>query len=187
MAAVPPGLAERGSPLPLAEAGPSPRDASPAVTRISHPANGSFDVVITQGAARNDLPDLTGILSGNPVYTVYLRVGDEKEWLLEYCLPTRANSRPNPYQVDIGNATGISPPYPLVTVIPNSLLELPHPKHIILQGVLTAAGALAEVRPLGTSGAASDALARQIASLLSQWQFRPAMQDEAFDWLERWM
>ena len=43
---------------------------------------------------------------------------------------------------------------------------------------LTAAGALAEVRPLGTSGAASDALARQIASLLSQWQFRPAMQDK---------
>src|SRR5207248_11550049 len=63
--------------------------APPEVTRIEHPSNGNFDVVIMQSGPRADLPDLGGMLTGNPVYTVYLRVGDQKEWLLEYCVPVR--------------------------------------------------------------------------------------------------
>src|ERR1017187_7933662 len=49
--------------------------------------SGNFDVVILQSVARDDMPDVGGNLSGNPVYTVYLKVGDEREWLLEYCIP----------------------------------------------------------------------------------------------------
>jgi len=48
-------------------------------------------VVILQSVSRDDLPDVGGALSGNPVYTVYLKVGDEREWLLEYCIPGTVN------------------------------------------------------------------------------------------------
>ncbi|SPF40658.1 hypothetical protein SBA4_2540008 [Candidatus Sulfopaludibacter sp. SbA4] len=142
----------------------------PGVTRIEHPANGSFDVVVTQSGTRDDLSELGGILTGNPVYSVYLPVGDSKEWLLQYCIPARESVRANPYQVDVEDVGTITPPYPISTVIPNSLLAQPIARHIVLHGFLTAAGIL---RGVGAADS-SNPLLSEILALLSQWQFRPA-------------
>jgi len=142
----------------------------PGVTRIEHPANGSFDVVVTQSGTRDDLLELGGILTGNPVYSVYLPVGDSKEWLLQYCIPARESVRANPYQVDVEDVGTITPPYPISTVIPNSLLAQPIARHIVLHGFLTAAGIL---RGVGAADS-SNPLLSEILALLSQWQFRPA-------------
>jgi hypothetical protein len=157
-----------GSPEVLARGG-----APPGVTRIDHPVDGSFDVVVTQSASRDDLSELGGILSGNPVYSVYLRVGDQKEWLLEYCVPARRNVQPNPYQIDVDDAGSITPPYPISTVIPNSVLVQPITRHIVLHGVLTAAGNLQSVKAADSSSP----LMSEILALLSQWQFRPALRN----------
>jgi hypothetical protein len=142
------------------------------VIRVAHPVNGNFDVVILQSVSRDDLPDVGGTLSGNPVYTVYLKVGDEREWLLEYCIPSNV-TRTSPYQVNIDDSGAVSAPYPVTTVIPKNVVELPHPKHIVLHGLLSAAGVFREI----TGPDAESPLVREVLPLLREWQFRPALRD----------
>jgi len=150
------------------------QNSAAAVVRTAHPSNGNFDVVILQSVTRDDLPGGGGTLSGNPVYTVYLSVGDAREWLLEYCIPASVNSRASSYQVNIDDPGAVSAPYPLLTVIPRNAFELPHPQHIVLHGLLSAAGIFHEVKAPDTESA----LVREVLPLLSQWQFRPALRDK---------
>jgi hypothetical protein len=148
-----------------------PQSARSGITRINHPLSGSFDVVITQSAARDDLPDVGRILTGNPVYTVYLRVGDQKEWMLEYCVPVVESRQSTPYQINIDDAAPVTPPYPISTTIPDSISSKAITAHIVFHGLLTADGNLRnlEVPQKGST------LANQILLLLGEWQFRPAM------------
>jgi hypothetical protein len=142
--------------------------------RITHTPTGSFDVVIAQsGATRDDLPDVAGILTGNPIYTVYLRVGDEREWLLEYCLPGEKQVQSSPYEVNIGPVTQVTPPYPLFTSIPGSVLQQRHREYIVLHGRLTADGSFRDVKAADSG----NALGREILAMLGDWQFRPALRD----------
>jgi hypothetical protein len=134
---------------------------------------GSFDVVVAQSGAAADLPEAAGILTGNPIYTVYLRVGDEREWLLEYCLPGEKQVQSNPYEINIGPVIQVTPPYPLFTSIPGSLLQRRRRDHIVLHGYLTANGAFRDVKAANSS----DALGREILALLGDWRFRPALRD----------
>ena len=147
--------------------------APPEVTRITHPSSGNFDVVIMQSGARDDLPNVSGLLTGNPVYTVYLRVGDQKEWLLEYCVPARDSAQPSPYQVNIEDSGTITPPYPIATAIPNTLMAQQIPKHIVLHGFLTANGSLRNVKAPENS-----TFMTQLLAVLSEWQFRPALKNK---------
>jgi len=149
-------------------------NSSAAVIRTTHPSNGNFDVVILQSVTRDDLPDVGGMLSGNPVYTVYLSVGDAREWLLEYCIPASVNSPAGSYRVNIDDPGGVSAPYPLSTVIPRKVFELPHPRNTVLHGRLSTAGILRDVKAPNME----NALVREVLPLLSQWQFRPALRDK---------
>ena len=151
----------------------TPVAAAPELIRIQHPANGNFDVVITQSLVRDDLPDLSRMLSGSPVYTVYLSVGDLKDWLLEYCLPARENRQVSPYQIDVEDAGSVTPPYPIATVIPDSIRAQQTAKPIVLRGLLTAAGNV-QVASLPDTG---NSLMYQLVALVSQWQFRPALRN----------
>lgn len=160
---------------PAAARPPDPvQNNSAAVIRIAHPANGNFDVVILQSVSRDDLPDAGASLSGNPVYTVYLKVGDEREWLLEYCIPASGNTRASTYQVNIDDPGVVSAPYPVATVIPRNVLELQHSKHIALHGLLSTTGVFHNV----TAPDMEDPLVREVLPLLNQWQFRPALRDK---------
>jgi hypothetical protein len=159
---------------PAPAAAHSPDSGQNGVIRVTHPSNGNFDVVILQSVARDGLPAVGATLSGNPVYTVYLSVGDAREWMLEYCIPASANSRTSSFMVNIDDPGVISAPYPLSTAIPKSILESPHPQNIVLRGLLSAAGALREVKALNMD----NALVRDVLSLLTQWQFRPALRNK---------
>jgi len=150
-----------------------PPAASQAVTRIDHPANGNFDVVIMQ-SARDDLPDVKSLLAGSPVFTVYLQVGDRREWLLEFCMPPGERSHNNPYEVYVDDAGPLSPPYPVSTVIPNNIIGQRRSKAITLHGFLTVAG---RFRNLDGRDAGNQVV-RDIAALLDQWQFRPASRNK---------
>jgi hypothetical protein len=162
-------------PAPTGAHPPDPVQASGAgVIRTTHASNGNFDVVILQSVRRDDLPEVGATLSGNPVYTVYLSVGDAREWLLEYCIPASVNPRANSYMVNIDDPGVVSAPYPLSTAIPKSIFELPHPKNIVLHGLLSAAGTLHEVKAPNMD----NALVHDILTLLSQWLFRPASRNK---------
>lgn len=174
-----PGVEMSATARPLAPAAarapdPFQNGSATGVIRINHPSNGNFDVVILQSVTMDDLPDVGGALSGNPVYTVYLSVGDAREWLLEYCIPAGANSRNTSYQVNIDDPGVVTAPYPLSTLIPGNVSDLPHPEHIVLHGILSTAGTLREVK----ATRADNALVREVLPLLSQWEFRPALRDK---------
>jgi hypothetical protein len=162
-------------PAPTGGHSPDPaKDGGAGVIRTTHASNGNFDVVILQSVRRDDLPEVGATLSGNPVYTVYLSVGDAREWLLEYCIPASVNPRANSYMVNIDDPGVVSAPYPLATAIPKSIFELPHPKNIVLHGLLSATGALHEVKAPNMD----NALVHDVLLLLSQWQFRPALRNK---------
>ena len=147
---------------------------SAGVIRVAHPANGNFDVVILQSGSRDDLPDVGTVLSGNPVYTVYLNVGDKREWLLEYCIPSSVTFRTSAYQVNIDDPGVVAAPYPVSTAIPARVVELQRSRHIALHGVLSPTGIFHNV----TSPDMEDPLVREVLPLLGQWKFRPALRDQ---------
>ena len=119
------------------------------------------------------MPELRGILSGSPVYTVYLSVGDKKEWLLEYAVPVRRNAASNSYQVVIEDPGSVTPPYPISTFMPNSFLSLQMAKPVVLHGLLTVAGSLQ-----GIKADEGNPVIGQLVVLLNQWQFRPALRNK---------
>jgi hypothetical protein len=145
----------------------------PELIRIQHPVNGSFDVVITQSLVRDDLPDLAGMLSGSPVSTVYLSVGDQKDWLLQYCVPARENKQVSPYQIYVDDAGSVTPPYPISTIIPDSIRVQQTAKPIVLRGLLTATGSVLVAK----SPDPGSLLMYQLVALVNQWQFRPALRN----------
>lgn len=148
-------------------------EAGVAVTRVKHPPGGLFDVVILQSSGSGDIPEVEGVLTGSPVYTVYLPVGAGKEWRMQFCRAARAVVRTSGYQVNAEETGGVAPPYPLSTVVPSSVLSQERPAYTVLHGILTAGGRLRGMVAMDPRNAA----VAQIIPFLNQWEFRPAMQD----------
>jgi hypothetical protein len=179
----PAAAAQSGSPTPGALAnnatkGPSPGTAaaggSDAFTRIMHPPNGNFDVVVTQSTVGGDLPGIPTRLSGSPVYTVYLRVGDVKEWVLAFCLPAAKPTQNSRYEVYIEDSAPLSAPYPIRTTIPQAMIGQPRSAALVFRGTLTAEGAFRNLEPSEPGSTSS-----RIAAALAEWQFRPARKNNS--------
>jgi len=151
--------------------GTSAFSGDPKITRI-HPVNGKFDIVIMQSAVSNEMPEAGSMLTGSPVYTVYLQVGDQKEWLLQYCIPETDHSKTSAYQINVDDATPVTPPYPISTAIPSGILAQAIPKPIGLYGLLTTAGILRMKEPQSRNP-----LPLEILTLLNEWLFRPAVRN----------
>ena len=65
-------------------------------------------VKTTQPAEK--VPAAERILTCKRVYTVYLRVGDAKEWLLTYCLTVRDDPRNTPFHIFVEAVGALLPP-----------------------------------------------------------------------------
>jgi hypothetical protein len=147
---------------------------NPNVIRIDHATTaGSFDVVVMQSPSlSDDLADTAKLLNGNPVYTVYLQVGDRKEWLLEYCLASSDNVHTSAYEVRIGDDIPITAPYPRSTAIPKDFPLKPIARQVLIHGFLTATGSLRNLEAPD-----KNPLAAQLLTLLAEWRFRPALRN----------
>jgi len=143
-------------------------------TRLEHPATGVFDVVV-QSADADGFPESAGVLTGRPVYSVYLSVGGPKEWVLQYCIPA-GESQTAEVSAGVVRLSSPSPlvaPYPRVTFRP-SVNKRPGVQYVIVHGLLETSGRLEELRVLGPHGAEDGP---SIVPVLQQWEFRPATQD----------
>jgi len=56
----------------------------------------------------------------------FLRVGDTREWILEYCAAAASDVHANPYQINLEDAGPITTFYPVTTLAPNSMPENPY-------------------------------------------------------------
>jgi hypothetical protein len=139
------------------------------LTRINLPKEGKFGVIVLGSADSTQYPESVGALSGKVIYTVYLKVGLRKSWIMQYCLPNKADKK---IAVN-GSAVALDAPWPFLIMRPDRWSDS-DPDYIMVHGMLTEAGQfdqLAMVFP--------EELEKKdwLLHSLKLWAFRPASRD----------
>jgi hypothetical protein len=137
---------------------------------LMYPKDGQFDIVIVQSSAPEGEGDPAGLLSGKPVHTVYIQVGEPKEWILQYCLPVGVDngSQQSGMVVSLGSPAPLKAPYLLEAHLPPGATWRSK-THQVFHGVLTGSGKLEQLRAVKTSKSSV-----QLMDYLARWIFRPA-------------
>lgn len=141
--------------------------ALPGTTELNFPKEGKYGVVVSGSTAAAPYPESAGALSGRIVYTVYLRVGQRKNWILQYCLPKTAGSTSRTRS----SAPALEAPFPYNIVRPDHAGDS---QYVLVRGMVTVEGRfdqLAMVFPQNPEG--KDLLIQA----LNRWTFRPAKRD----------
>jgi hypothetical protein len=141
---------------------------------LTYPAGGSFDVVVVDASLPQAIASHTSALSGSPVYTAYLNVGQPVEWILHYCLPGgEGGARRQHAVVTLSAPKPLKAPYVVEAHLP------PEPLwrwngYQVFHALLSASGRLERLRALQAGNAAEVLL-----DSLRRWTFRPALLDGA--------
>lgn len=140
----------------------------PGTKRITQPQNGRFSVVVFGSSATEAYPESAEFLTGKLVYTVYLKVGLRKSWILQYCLPKTVK------MVAVkGSAPAIDAPWPFIMIRPDRIGEAPS-DYIIVHGFVNSKGKFEQLALVLPSELAEKEL---LLSSLEDWEFRPATND----------
>lgn len=134
------------------------------VTRINLPKNGQYNVVVVGSSLDEQYPETSEVWKGRLAYSVYLHVGLEKSWILQYSLPRAADS------ASAGTAK-LDAPWPFYIVRPNLNPDDASSDSVMVHGFVDESGhfeKLSVVFPTDI-GYAREQL---VLSALQQWQFR---------------
>ena len=144
--------------------------AAAASTRIVNPAGGVFDVVV-QSNGTEGFPESAGVLSGKPVYSVYVRVGGGHDWLLQYCIAgeEETGAQVDGYVVRLTVAAPLTAPYARVTMRPPVKQRPGH--HVMVHGYVTVEGRFRDLKVLSAS---AESEAEMVEAVLEKWEFRAA-------------
>ncbi len=140
-----------------------------SVTRISVPKNGTFGVVVVGSSLDEQYPETSEVWKGRLAYSVYLHVGLEKSWILQYSLPRAADS------ATAGSAR-LEAPWPYYIVRPNLNPDDASSDSVMVHGFVDETGhfeKLSVVFPTDL-GFAREQL---VLGALQQWQFRAGTRD----------
>jgi len=164
----------KGSSRDGTTAGAGLASGAPGARVILRPANGKFDAMVIQSSPTDQFPEAKDLLTGRPVYTVYISVGSAKDWALYFCIPGENRQPPGETKiVRLGLGIPVQAPYP--TRIERPDIERPaYEKYILVHGFVTANGRfenLKMVRPI------TEEADRAILASLSGWEFRSATRD----------
>lgn len=166
------GLASGAAPGNSSGSSAMTKTPAPGVKTITFPRDGKFEVVIVQSSSQS-VPGTAGILTGRPVYTVYVQAGGPKEWIMQYCLPREnQEARTSGGVVQLGSPAPLKAPYPVLIVRPAASLSL-QVRYLIVHGFVGASGKFERLSVIGDSDPAREGL----LGLLQQWEFRPALKD----------
>ncbi|HEY1580755.1 MAG TPA: hypothetical protein VGF82_27125 [Terracidiphilus sp.] len=139
------------------------------VTRINLPKNGQFNVVVVGSSLEEQYPETSEVWKGRLAYSVYLKVGLDKSWILQYSLPRAADSS------NAGSAH-LEAPWPFYIVRPNLNPDDATSDSVMVHGFVNEAGhfeKLSVVFPTDM-GYAREQL---VLNALQQWQFRAGNHD----------
>jgi hypothetical protein len=142
--------------------------------RVMHPVNAVFDIVV-QSSSSGIVPEAAGLLSNKPVYTVYIHIDQQRDWILQYCSPADVKqiSRGGPNVVQLGNPAPVKAPFPLMTVTP-PITSKPREEYLMVHGFLEPTGRFKELKLVRES---SPRFKDLILPFLEQWEFRPGTRD----------
>jgi hypothetical protein len=139
----------------------------PSLTAISLPKDGSFGSVIVGNSLEDQYPEIGDVWKGRMAYTVYLHVGLEKSWILQYALP-RADA------AGAGAAAHLDAPWPYSIVRPNLPSDAITTDALMIHGFVNNAG---RFETLSIVFPAQFAEAQFVLDSLARWQFRPAAEN----------
>ena len=137
---------------------------------LTYPRDGQFDIVVIQSGSPEAAGDLSKLLSGKPVHTVFIQVGGPREWVLQYCLPegSETGARQSGMVVSLGSPAPLRAPFILEAHLPpgvtwNSRI------YQVFHGILGPNGKLEQLRAVTANSSPG-----QLMEYLARWTFRPA-------------
>jgi len=136
-----------------------------STSRITLPKNGQYEVVVVGDSLEDEYPAIFQLWAGRMAYTVYLPVGETRNWILQYSLP---RSAPPTAAEDNGR---LQAPWPYEVVKPRLASGDFISDAIVVHGFVNVMGhfeSLAVVYPVRFQYAGF------VLHALQQWQFRPA-------------
>jgi uncharacterized membrane protein YgcG len=140
--------------------------SQPTVVHITLPKDGQFGMVVVGSSLAEDYPETVHLWSGRLAYTVYLRVGVAKNWILQYSLPPAQ-------EVSSAGKTGRpEAPWPYDITRP-SIDPDANTDAIMVHGFVNTAGRFEQLAVVFPTALAE---AKFLLHALQQWQFRPSMQ-----------
>lgn len=138
-----------------------------SVTRINMPKNGQFNVVVVGSSLDEQYPETSDVWKGRLAYSVYLHVGLEKNWILQYSLPRAADSA-------TAGTAHLEAPWPFYIVRPNLNPDDASSDAVMVHGFVDEAGHFEKLTVVFPTdmGFAREQL---VLNALQQWQFRAGM------------
>jgi len=132
------------------------------------PRNGQFGAIVVGASLEEKFPEMSGIWNDRVAYTVYLHVGLQKSWILQYSLPRNSEAAQS------GNITRLEAPWPYNIVRPNLAPGIFSSDAILVHGFVNQQG---RFESLGLAFPPEFRQAQFVLDALAQWQFRPAVQN----------
>lgn len=132
------------------------------------PKNGEFGAVIVGASLQEKYPEMSAVWNNRVAYTVYLHVGLQKSWILQYSLPRNGDA------AAAGNITRLEAPWPYNIVRPNIASGAFNADAILVHGFVNQSG---HFEQLGLAFPPEFREAQFVLDALNQWQFRPAVQN----------
>jgi hypothetical protein len=167
-------MGERNGTKPGSGVG-SGSDEGLTTQRFTLPKNGEFGAIVVGANLEEKYPELSSIWNDRVAYTVYLHVGLQKSWIMQYSLPRNSEAD------QAGNITRLEAPWPYNIVRPNIPPGAFNSDAILVHGFVNAAG---RFETLGIVFPPEFQQAQFVLDALSQWQFRPAVQNGKIEKVE---
>ena len=147
---------------------------APGSLTINRPPTGTFDAVVVQSSPVDQYPESRGLLSGRPIYSVYISMGTARDWTLFFCVPGEKPQSGNGPVVVLGPmGAPVKAPFPTKTLRP--AIKLPsYEKYVLVHGLVNKDGkfeGLKLVRPIRPE---TD---QALLAALAGWEFRAATRD----------
>lgn len=167
----PPNAGAVGTGVSLLETARAPDPPMPGirVAQVSRAKDGRYGFFVMGSSPSEAFPELAGILSGRIVYTVYLRIGLSRDWILQYCLPASARGGSGGGSA----AARLEAPYAYLMFRPEIKIESGD-DYFLVRGVVNEKGEFEKLEQVGDAVVAER---DYILRVLQRWQFRPATWD----------
>lgn len=138
------------------------------VAQLSLPAQGRFGAVVVGNSLGGEFPEVAEAWSGRIAYTVYLHVGLEKSWIMQYALPRMAETHAT------GQVAQLDAPWPYSIVRPNLTPGSINGDALLVHGYVNKLG---RFESLSIAFPPDFSEGPFVLGALRQWQFRPAKQN----------
>lgn len=138
------------------------------VAHITAPKDGRFGAVVVGNSLAGEFPEIGDAWTGRIAYTVYLHVGMDKSWIMQYALPRAAEAHVS------GQVTQLDAPWPYSIVRPNLTPGSINADALLVHGYVNKAG---RFEALTIAFPPDYADGKFVLTSLEQWQFRPAKEN----------